>query len=314
MQEATVVFLVTIIAIFGSGFSLFTLLVILLDVKMRERPSSVPVVSFLLAASIQGALAFPMYIYRKISDNHSAKGICDLYRVPYFFCGHILTMSLLCISIDRLIVIVRPFFYQKYINSNRLCLVIVFLWIMTALIDIVPFIADSDHQDDCVYHPNRDWGITVIVMYIIIPLICITISYLIIWKKAVSITMQEQKLRMQTQQLRMQTHQQQHNEREHERNAKLFSVIEMKATKTSVILITTYILCWGPLGIFYMVDNFCHNCYSSQNQLSEFRTGIKILALTSSFTTPVVYCWWNKEFRMASKHLVRKIKMIILKE
>lgn len=302
MEETTAVFLVTIIALFGSGFSLFTLMVILLDLKMRERPSSVPVVSFLLAASIQGALAFPMYIYRKISDNHSANGVCDLYRVPYFFCGHILTMSLLCISIDRLIVILRPFLYQQHISSRRFCFVIICSWIVTGLIDVVPFVAHSDYSDDCFYNPNRDWGIIVIVFYIIIPLIAITVSYLIIWKKAVSITLQEQKL------TRSQSQSRQQNESEHVRKAKNFSVMEMKATKTSVVLIATYILCWGPLGIFYMVDNFCHNCYSSRNELSGFRTGIKILALTSSFTTPVVYCWWNKEFRVASKNLVKKIR------
>ena len=89
-------------------------------------------------------------------------------------------------------------------------------------------------------------------------------------------------------------------------------IVEMKATKTSLVLIATYIVCWAPLGIFYMVDHFCEYCYSAKEELSELRTSIKILAFASSFLAPAVYCWWNKEFRKSAKLLFGKLKITVI--
>ncbi|XP_066935126.1 G-protein coupled receptor 161-like [Clytia hemisphaerica] len=304
MEEGLAIFIVTLLAIIGAGFTLFTLAIILFDLHLRQKPSTIPIVSFLVAATIQGALAFPMYIYRKLSANRDRLGICDLYRVPYIFCGHILTMSLLFISLDRLFVILRPFVYQDYVSTKRFSVLVVVFWIVTLLVDSIPFITDVDTAGECVYNlTNHKWGIFVIILYIIIPLITIIVSYSIIWRKAVLIALEDQKIQMRTL-----SDDSVNTDRKHKRIK--YSVVELKATKTSVVLIATYIICWGPLGFFYMVDHFCNSCYSNNGQLSEFRTSIKILALMSCFIAPAVYCWWNEAFRMATRNAFRKFKGI----
>ena len=315
MDEESVIFVTSLIAIISSGFGLFTLTITLLDGKIRNRASTVPITSFLVASVLQGALALPMYVYRKLSGNRSALGLCDLYRVPYFFCGHILTMSLFYVSLDRLFVITRPFMYKDYVTTPRFTLLIIVSWLATAIIDSIPFIVSSSFTDDCVYEPNMDWGVCVIIIYIIIPLITIVASYSFIWVKAVKIAMEDNKLRIQTQSRFTDLSPPSGNcvddansdNGKHRKTKKIeISIVELKATKTSIVLVVTYILCWGPLGIFYMIDHFCGNCYSSNGKLSAFRTAIKILALASSFVAPVVYCWWNKEFRKATRKIFKK--------
>ena len=350
MEEELVILIVSIIALISSGFILFTLAITLMDHKIRSRPSTAPIASFLVASFIQGALALPMYVYRKISShrNVSRDGICDLYRVPYFFCGHILTMSLLYVSLDRLFVITRPFLYKDYVTTRRFTLLLFASWLVTMAIDSIPFMVASSFEGDCVYIPNKDWGIIVIIVYIIIPLITIVVCYTFIWMKAVKIAREVDRLRVYTPHHQQQQQQQQqtcfddieiHNNttnsdvtgcgdkgspsntdnknnsnprqkphhKQHRRHLGV-SIVELKATKTSIILIATYIICWGPLGIFYMIDHFCNNCYSDKGQLSVFRTTVKILALTSSLIAPAVYCWWNKEFRKATVRMVKRFR------
>ena len=72
---------------------------------------------------------------------------------------------------------------------------------------------------------------------------------------------------------------------------------EMKATKTSVMLLIVYLLCWAPLGILYMIDHICWNCISEDESSSLKRFVVKIISFLSSLLLPIVYCWRTKEFR-----------------
>ena len=84
-----------------------------------------------------------------------------------------------------------------------------------------------------------------------------------------------------------------HNEKDN----KLKRALEMKATKTSVLLVAVYILCWGPIGIMYLIDNYCLHCISNDKQLELDRFVVKLISFLSSVFIPLVYCWKTKEFR-----------------
>ena len=79
---------------------------------------------------------------------------------------------------------------------------------------------------------------------------------------------------------------------------------EIKATKTSLGIVAVYMVCWLPMGIFYMADHFCHNCISNQKRLKDGRRAVKLLAFSSSLLAPLIYCWWNDEFRKAARKLL----------
>ena len=86
-------------------------------------------------------------------------------------------------------------------------------------------------------------------------------------------------------------------------------VLEMKATKRTLVLFAVYMLCWGPLGIFYMIDHFCYNCLSNRDNLKTTRAVIKLLCFASSLLAPLVYCWWNHKFRKtAGKNIIKVLR------
>lgn len=333
------------IGIFGILFNVGTLVIVVSNRSMRRRPSYVPIISFLLGSGIQGATAFPLYVFKKLAnDLEIPDGICDAYRIPYFYCGHIMKLSLFYVSIDRLFAIKSPYIYREKMSTKRFAIVIVISWLVTLFIDLVPFLASTNFVDECNYRPNHEWGFSVIILFNIIPLLTIIICYSMICHVALRIDTTDRQLAyiytpQESQQSNKQTDLVKHETnigdyRQHchqdnssktqkrctcEATARCITCrtsiqlkrfqhgLEMKATKTSFVLIITYIFCWGPLGVFYMMDHFCDYCYSAKDDLTAFRMWVKILAFTSSFSAPLTYCWWNQEFRGSAIKCVKKV-------
>ena len=84
-----------------------------------------------------------------------------------------------------------------------------------------------------------------------------------------------------------------------------YVVWEMKATRTSFIILLVYLVCWGPLGMLYAIDHYCSNCLSESDEerISLARFIVKTVSLASSFFLPLVYCWRTKEFREESRRI-----------
>ena len=72
--------------------------------------------------------------------------------------------------------------------------------------------------------------------------------------------------------------------------------LEMKSTKTALMLCGVYLLCWGSLGMFYLTDNLCNKCISKDNNLAVERLLVKVISFTSSLFLPLVYCWRTDAF------------------
>ena len=91
-------------------------------------------------------------------------------------------------------------------------------------------------------------------------------------------------------------------------SSKLF-LLNLKATKTCFLLVVVYVCCWGPLGIFYTIDQFCSKCLSQRGAQRYVRMGIKALCFSSSVFIPVVYCWFSSVYKRAAKRLYQRIKL-----
>ena len=85
-------------------------------------------------------------------------------------------------------------------------------------------------------------------------------------------------------------------------------LLELKATKTAFVLVVVYVCCWGPLGVFYTIDQFCNKCLSSGGSQRYTRVAIKGLCFSSSIIVPVVYCWWSSDYKNAAKRLYRRMR------
>ena len=174
---------------------------------------------------------------------------------------------------------------------------------------MIPFTSEKASWEDCHYVPTRIWGLSVIIIYNIIPFCIMAVNYAIIWRVAAKFAFSDRD-RENSLLLSLSRRITKSNApvlpKLNPTSSKLKFALEMKATKTSLSLIAVYIICWGPLGVLYMIDHFCFNCLSRQASLGKTRMSIKMLCFTSSLIAPIIYCWINYGYRKAAKRVFTK--------
>ena len=313
-------------------FDLFTLSMLLSSKRLRKL-SNFPIISFMLSALIQDLLAMPLYLYRyihtKFVDDYF--WVCATYRFAYFYSGHTMKMNLLVVSFDRLFSIKFPLVYDKVVNKRNLLVILLCIWVLVACVDIIPFYMKQSENSECGYMPTHEWSLTVITMFNTIPFFVIVINYYIVWRIAFRKGLHDRRLRdsvnsftehhLDREQIRSSSVDDYLNElHEHDigkyeinammpkkkpltktasRTSAFQFAIELKATRLSLAFMLTYLICWGPMAIFYLLDNACSNYLTSSKERSlvAARFTIKILSFSSSTLAPLVYIWRSRLFR-----------------
>ena len=296
-------FVSSIICIFFTAFNIFTIVVIFCTKSLRKKATIYPILYFLTASAIQGFIAFPLYVFKKLAYKYDVPTwLCDTSRFTYMHSGHVLKISLLLVSFDRLFAVQYPFRYHVIASRHNMAAVILITWLITGAVDSTPFLNGNESFESCHYFPTRIWGLCVIVCYDLLPFFIMTVNYITIWCVAARLNLADNLLKVDLN-YKFKSCQTTTGMRV---KSKAETLLEMKATKTSLLLMLVYIVCWAPLGVFYMYDHFCENCLSTKKDLEGTKAAIKILSSTSSFFAPVIYCWWNEEFCKAAKTLLQK--------
>ena len=93
-------------------------------------------------------------------------------------------------------------------------------------------------------------------------------------------------------------------------NERLRLILEMRATKTSALLLLVYMICWTPLGVYQFVENICSSWISGIKHDHAYidQFVLKVLSLMSSLFLPLVYCWKTKLFRNEARKLSVRIR------
>ena len=360
--------LVGVLSVTFSLLNLFPITTILRSHRLRN-PGNYVFISFFAGGTIQAMIAAPLYLYKRI-DHHQRLWVCDAYRMPYFLCSHMMKISLLIISFDRMVTIKYPFKHKKIFTKLNMLTINIVSWVIIIVVDSMPFYIGNNAvlNELCSYIPTKIWSVTVILLFNILPFFFISVNYLALWLVASKVEFKERKQKHRVaadsfQQKPMDSNEMSNNaidemdDNEYHNRRHFFMqqqsyieavkknqnkidldsrkktqcdnqvarptlstqisrttkcsvlslrkyrdlirfTLELKATKTSLILLFVYMLCWGPLGMFYMIDNFCENCLTEDNkELADARFAVKILCFMSSLFAPLLYCWRTKEFR-----------------
>ena len=130
-----------LIGVLVSAFNIFTISIILSSKKLR-RPFNYPTISVLLGATLQSLLTTPAYALKQLDEripHYPEPWICDLARFPYLLCGHILKISFMAVSFDRLFAVKYPYQYKSFIKKRRYIISIILTWVIVIFIDTLPF-------------------------------------------------------------------------------------------------------------------------------------------------------------------------------
>lgn len=256
-------------------------------------PANYPVISFLITGILQGLVVVPAYAVKRLELTNSPDWICDLFRFPYFLCGHMLTLNILMVALDRVIAIKFPFRYENIASKRRMTLALSLLWLLFIIIDLSPFINGSNIANSkCVYVPWSEWSIAVLILTIVVPMLVIIVGYAWIWNLAVKHARQIQR-----------------GGKSESFRKRLNNTMELKATKTSALLVGMFFLCWAPIGIYYLVENLCDGCVAqtmSVNMQEDFKFWVKAISFLSCIFSPLAYCWRTREFRKEFHRSLRR--------
>ena len=74
MDDNVILFIAILLAFFLTVFNFSTIMIALVDRKIRRRASSYPVISFLLASTFQGMFAAPIYAYKHMEHDYHITG------------------------------------------------------------------------------------------------------------------------------------------------------------------------------------------------------------------------------------------------
>ena len=258
-----------------------------------QRPSNYPIISFLITGIIQGAIVVPVYCVKRLELPSSPDWVCDLFRFPYFLCGHMTALSILLVALERFAAIQFTFKYNEIVNKRNSLMVTGAMWVAFVIIDTLPFINGAKLGKACSYVPWSEWSVAVLVLTIVIPMIIIASSYAWIWKQAV-----KHAERIQSSSGRSDA----------SKRMRFKSRMEFKATRTTLLLIGIFFVTWAPIGIYYLVENICNECITnsvSKHMQDDFKFWVKVISFTSCILSPLAYCWRTREFQEELKSSIR---------
>ncbi|KAK9747016.1 7 transmembrane receptor (rhodopsin family) [Popillia japonica] len=254
--------------------------------------------------------------------------MCDVWNSldVYFSTASILHLS--CISVDRYYAIVRPLKYPISMTKRVVALMICATWISPAVLSFLPIfmgwyttpenqVDRTKHSDKCAFIVNKPYAVISSSISFWIPCTIMIFTYFAIFREA---NKQEKEL-YSRHGAAMLLHQNntngdmlsnsggssktlmhEINQDLHHTPTKEKNIIKMKrehkAARTLGIIMGTFILCWLPFFSWYIITSLCTTCYNPDSLI----TTVFWIGYFNSTLNPVIYAYFNREFREAFKN------------
>lgn len=302
------VFLVIILlgTLFGNGL---VVLAVFMFSKLR-RVSNFFIVSLAISDLLVALMTLPLRIDQATHNNNWClpQAVCVFWAATDTVWSAASILNLAIISIDRFLAITKPFIYQEKMTKKVCITLITVVWCYACtwgLLSLVNWSTGDTSLNWILFSPKTGekncgkmdavYYTSVFVCAFVLPLFVILITYVSIFKVA----LQQSKS--------MEAHDP--SKRGHKR-----SVRELKATKTIAIVIGAFVFCWFPFFIIVLISAWCgEDCFGSFVKYPAFSLAIRIpfvyvLPVFNSTMNPIIYCFYNKEFKDAFKKLILRPK------
>lgn len=221
--------------------------------------------------------------------------LCRFWIWIDIFCEAASIFTLTVISIERYFKICRPYVYCKRMTKRLAIYVIVFVWIMAALLAslaMLPF-GDKGIIIDCnqCYNYNKIFYTIASVVAFFLPLLILIVMYAMIFRIAILHFKKSNRVLMRDPTL---SH---------------YSVYkDLKATKTLFIVVSTFIVCWGPFFIFFQIYQYGSQSMTHLGKTLKYLKTVIVIILpyANSFFNPIIYACFDKSYRRAFRKILQK--------
>ncbi|TPP62611.1 5-hydroxytryptamine receptor 1 [Fasciola gigantica] len=188
-------FILVLIAIGTAGGNFLVILAVAL-VKKLQTPSNILIVSLAFSDFLVGILVLPFSIIDALKGYWPFnEHLCDMYiSFDVLLCTASI-LNLCAISIDRYLVITRPFTYVSRRTPCRMAEMIAAAWIISALISIPPNIGWKTPFEECKCEYSKNVGYQIYATFcaFYLPLLVMIVLYGRIFKLAREMSRAEQR-------------------------------------------------------------------------------------------------------------------------
>ena len=241
-----------------------------------KHPVDYIILALLFSNILQGLVTLPAYALKKwkVGSKDVEAAICDTFRFSYFLCLHLLIFISVLSSFDQIIAVILPFRHMKIFSKCHIFAAVVGIVSVSLMYNILPFFPIAEKENEkCSYVPFKGWGVANLIIQLIL-LAILLINSIYLTSVAYKHTLHSRtKGRMVAD------------------NYKWYEMMKLKATRTVIMMITAYIICWGPLIIYYLLVWLCQKCfpasYMTYDQWTRFL--VKVLGMLYSLWSPIIF-------------------------
>lgn len=309
-------FLVLVIftALLGNGF----VCAAVYRVRRLQKVSNYFLVSLAASDILVVLFAIPFRIYFELNSPSGwllGKHACQFWIFVDLLCCSASIVNLSLVSVDRYVALSRPLRYVVIMTLRRCKISITSVWFFSFTISLLSVHTWSEdgslrHNPACLKHDKIYYTLAT-VLAILIPLSVLVVLYCLVFKMALK---QGKKiygsaLRNSLRPLRSQSGDSDSLQTGHDSTRRRFAVRELKAAKTLIIVVGTFLLCWLPLFVILFLQQYSPTYIEKLSPKTQQILGqlfLFTLPPLNSALNPFIYTFFNVEFRKVFKDTLQK--------
>lgn len=277
------------------------------------------IVSLALADFLVAILVMPFSASIEITGKWQfGRAMCDVFNSNDVLFSTASILHLCCISMDRYIAIMHPFRYESEMTKFRVFIMLAITWVSSILISYIPIQSHwytttetlkemENNPDDCLFDVNKVYAIVSSSISFWTPCTIMVFVYVKIYMEA---RRQETQIKQSGYHINgcnrpneVSTLQ---DVRTDQRNDRKRMRREHKAAKTLGIIMGAFIFCFLPFFSWYVITTLCGDSCPYPPVLGWM---LFWLGYFNSCLNPLIYAYFNRDFRSAFRKLLRLNKL-----
>ena len=269
---------------------------------LQRRATNKFIASLAVADLLVGVSLVPIFYLGIFVENLKTDFYFCLVILLWLFvpCGTSM-LHVLCIAFDQFLAVIFPLLYHQLMTSRRSTLMIICAWSLNTVLGLTPFMGwrrQVKRLDFCYFDQVLPFSYMLFFSLLMFatPLVFMTIMYSQIIRAARQNVLRINAITFPTRALKSTAKQR---------------LSEMKATKTTAIVVGVFLLCWLPAWTFNLTMEYINLQRGPSSRIIRLpyvEAGLNMLAIANSGANPIIYAYRYSEFRTCIKNVLKRLR------
>lgn len=308
ISQAVILIIVLIVSIGGNGLVCF----LVFTVKQLQIPTNYFILSLALADFLFAVVCLPFRIVNVLQRYLWTLGLgaCKFWIwLDLVFCSASIA-NLAAISVDRYLKIASPLTYDIRMTSRRVAFILIALWGYSTSLASLSFVSGDAAgiivRNQVCYIDNKIFLTVISVIGFFAPFAIMLLMYCFVFKVAVG--QAKELFRLQES---LYSGSQPNVRRKSSRISAGTVFFEVKATKTLIILLSVFCICWSPFFVLTLLSLHSPEAFNGvPGWLTKLLKIVFVYLLPNcnAAFNPIIYTTYNLQFRKAIQRLLKRYR------